>query len=122
MATSTQKAVKAVNYTDAQTADLLKKFASGETVANLAVAFNKSTRSIIAKLSREGVYKAKEKTTKTGEPIATKLEIAEKICDFANLPFDRAESLAKTDKQTLLGIVAEFNLLNSKLAEFEKAE
>lgn len=119
MANTKTTAVKAVNYTEAQTAELLKKFAAGETVANLAVFFNKSTRSIIAKLSREGVYKAKEKTTKTGEPITTKLEIAEKICGFANIPLDRAESLAKTDKQTLLNIVAEFNRLTQKLGEME---
>ena len=35
-----------------------------ETVASLAAEFNKSTRSIVAKLVREGVYKAQPKAVR----------------------------------------------------------
>ena len=111
--------VKNVNYTEAQTADLVAKYQAGETVENLAKFFGKTTRSIVAKLSREKVYTAKEYKTKTGEPVQAKLEIADKICAFANLPATDAESLAKANKQALIGILAEFTLLNSKLKALE---
>ena len=57
---------KAVNYTTEQTADAIAQYATGASIDAIATALGKSTRSIIAKLSREGVYKAKEYKTKTG--------------------------------------------------------
>ena len=43
-----------------------------ETVDALAAEMGKTTRSIIAKLSREGVYKAQPRTTKSGAPVISK--------------------------------------------------
>lgn len=100
---------KNVNYTEAQTRDLIAKYQAGETVENLAKFFGKTTRSIVAKLSREKVYTAKAYKTKTGEPVQAKLEIADKICELANLPATDAESLAKANKQALIGILAALN-------------
>ena len=100
---------KTVNYTDAQTAELVAKYQAGETVENLAKFFGKTTRSIVAKLSREKVYVAKEYKTKTGEPVQAKLELADKICAIANLPAEQAESLAKANKQALIGVLAALN-------------
>ena len=105
MATST----KAVNYTEQQGADLIAKYQAGETVENLAKMFAKSTRSIIAKLSRSGVYKAKEYKTKTGEAVTAKQELAERICKIANIADDQAESIAKANKQALVGILSALN-------------
>ena len=63
MATSKQP-----NYTAEQVADLTQRYQAGESVEALAEHFNKSTRSIIAKLVREGVYVAADK------PKARKIE------------------------------------------------
>ena len=114
MATSTSKAVKAVNYTDAQVSDLIAKYEAGESVENLAKFFGKTTRSIVAKLSREKVYKAKEYKTKTGEAVQAKDELAEKICKKANLPLDFADSIAKANKQALVGILSALNRFEPK--------
>lgn len=100
---------KTVNYTETQTRDLITKYQAGETVENLAKFFGKTTRSIVAKLSREKVYVAKEYKTKTGEPVQAKLELADKICEIANLPAEQAESLAKANKQALIGVLAALN-------------
>ncbi len=100
---------KAVNYTEQQEKDLIAKYQAGETVETLATFFGKSTRSIIAKLSRSGVYKAKEYKSKTGEPVTAKDELAERICTKANLPMEFAESIAKANKQALVGILSALN-------------
>ena len=100
---------KTVNYTETQTRDLVAKYQAGETVENLAKFFGKTTRSIVAKLSREKVYTAKAYKTKSGEPVTAKLELADKICEIANLPAEQAESLAKANKQALIGVLAALN-------------
>ena len=46
-----------------------------ETVVAIAEKLGKNTRSVIAKLSREGVYKAQPRTTKRGEPVVLKQEL-----------------------------------------------
>ena len=68
------KTTKTVNYTDEQTAKVVADYAAGVTVETIAEALGKTTRSVIAKLSREGVYKAKEYKTKTGEKVEKKMK------------------------------------------------
>ena len=71
-----------VNYTEEQV-DLMKeqytKNPSRETVENLAETLDKSIKSIIGKLSREGVYKKTVYKTKTGEDPETKKEIVQDL-------------------------------------------
>ena len=52
---------KPQNYTEAQTAQVVQAYQAGETVEAIATTVGKSVRSIVAKLSREGVYVAKTK-------------------------------------------------------------
>jgi hypothetical protein len=101
--------VKNANYTPEMTNQIKGLYAEGKSVDFIANLVGKSTRSIVAKLSREGVYKPKEKTTKTGEPVTAKNELADKICEKANLPFEYAESIAKANKQALVGILSALN-------------
>ena len=69
-----------------------------ETVDQLAKQFGKTTRSIIAKLSREGVYVAQPRTTKTGEPVVSKAQFVSAI----EAHFDIAmPTLVKSGKQDL---------------------
>ena len=102
-------AEKTVNYTAEQTAFVVAQYQAGDTVENIAKLVNKSVRSVVAKLSREGVYKPKTYTTKTGEKPEAKELLAEKICVAANLPLEYADSIAKANKQALIGILASLN-------------
>ncbi len=52
-----------------QTTAIVADYQAGVAVETIAVAVGKSVRSVVAKLSREGVYKAKVRVTKTGEPV-----------------------------------------------------
>ena len=102
------EAKKAVNYTAEQTTEIVTAYQSGETVEALAERFNKSVRSIVAKLSREGVYKKKEYTTKTGEKVIKKDTHADAIGAILELPENDIESLTKANKNALKAI---FNAL-----------
>ena len=70
--------VRAKNYTDEMVAHMTEAYVanpSRETVEALASEMGKTVRSVIAKLSREGVYVAQPKVTKTGEPVVRKAEL-----------------------------------------------
>ena len=95
------KTVKTVNYTDEQTASMVKDYAAGVTVETIAEALGKTTRSVIAKLSREGVYKAKEYKTKTGEKVEKKDETADAIGAVLKMTDSEIESLTKANKTAL---------------------
>ena len=94
-------AERAKNYTDEMVASMTKDYQANptrETVDQLAKQFGKTTRSIIAKLSREGVYVAQPRTTKTGEPVVSKAQFVSAI----EAHFDIAmPTLVKSGKQDL---------------------
>jgi len=98
MATAT---TKKVNYTAEQTAELKALFAAGKNVDELATKFGKSTRSIIAKLSREGVLKAKEYVSKAGEKPITKEAFVKQIAEKLGVEMDKLNGLEKTNKAAL---------------------
>jgi hypothetical protein len=100
-------AEKTVNYTEEQTLKLVADYKAGVQVEEIAKAMGKSVRSIVAKLSREGVYQKKEYTTKTGEPSVKKDEHADMIGKALNLSESDTDSLAKANKRALAAI-AEF--------------
>ena len=98
------------NYTDEMVDVMVAEYTSTptkDTVAKLASEFNKSTRSIVAKLVREGVYKAQPRTTKTGAPVVRKSEIVAEIQielgAIAGLP--SLEKASKADLQNLLALI-----------------
>lgn len=105
-----------MNYSETDTKDIVETYLSKPqrtTVELLANKYNKSPRSIIGKLSREGVYKRVEYRTKTGETPITKLEIVENIssilgCEvLAGLEKSPKETLKKLEKglQKVLGLM-----------------
>jgi hypothetical protein len=107
MTTSTKTAV--VNYTPEQTAVLVSRYVDeGISVADLAVAFGKTTRSIIAKLSREGVYQKKAYVSKTGEAVVKKDALADKMAEVFGLTEAEADSLTKANKTALKKILDKF--------------
>jgi len=101
MATTT---TKAVNYTADQTAEMLAEYVSAPTSATvelLAAKMGKTVRSVVAKLSREGVYKAKERVSKTGAPVQKKDSMADAIGAILQMTEAECESLAKANKTAL---------------------
>jgi len=97
-------AEKAVNYSPEQTAQVIADYAAGVSVEALAMAMGKSVRSIVAKLSREGVYQKKAYKTKTGEPVVKKDAHADAIGAILRLPENDIESLTKANKSALKAI------------------
>lgn len=120
---------KEVNYTPEMTAEMVKTYsealaqgkdAAAAAVVALAEKFGKTTKSIVAKLSREKVYQAKEYVSKTGEKPVKKDEHADAIgtilggSEFA-LTEAETESLTKANKTALAKIFRA--LANSKPIE-----
>jgi hypothetical protein len=97
MATTT----KVVNYTAEQTKSAITQYETGATIDAIASALGKSTRSVIAKLSREGVYKAKEYKTKTGGTVIAKETFVELIANALNVDTEKLGGLEKANKATL---------------------
>lgn len=92
---------KTVNYTPEQTLKIVQDYQAGVAVEQIAEAMGKSVRSIVAKLSREGVYKKKVYKTKTGEPVVKKDAHADAIGAILQLPENDIESLTKANKSAL---------------------
>lgn len=100
---------KTVNYTPEMTAELVTAYKAAptvDTVEAFATKFGKNVKSIVAKLSREGVYLKKEYVSKTGEKPVDKEEFATRIGDFLGLDEASASSLAKANKKALAAIAA----------------
>ena len=90
------------NYTDAMVSELVAAYEDAPTRATVdefAEKFNKPARSIIAKLVREGVYKAVARATKQGTPVVRKSELVAQI--QAALGTNQLESLVKASKADL---------------------
>lgn len=104
--------MKTINYTAEQTAKLVSDYSNGVTVEAIASELGKSARSIVAKLSREGVYKAKVRTTKTGDAIVKKDAHADAIGAILKFTESETESLTKANKTVLVKIFEA--LANSK--------
>ena len=94
----------AKNYTDEMVATMVDQYSAEPTKATveaLASTFGKSTRSIIAKLSREGVYVAQPRTTKAGTPIVRKAEIVRDIVNLLGIEESKMQTLVKASKSDL---------------------
>jgi hypothetical protein len=102
---------KTVNYTPEMTQKMVADYTAGVSVEKIAEELGKTVRSVVAKLSREKVYKAKEYKTKTGEVPVKKDAHADFIGMALGLTEADADSLTKANKTAL-----------AKIAEFIKAE
>jgi hypothetical protein len=90
---------KEVNYTAEQEAILIQQYKAGVSVEELANTFEKSQRSIIAKLSRLGVYKSK--TGKNASPRVTKADLVRDIEAILRLEEGTLQTFEKADKAAL---------------------
>ena len=94
-------AEKTVNYTPEQTAKMVADYAQGVTAESIAESMGKTVRSVVAKLSREGVYKKKEYVSKTGEKPVKKDAHADAIGAILQLSEGEVDSLTKANKSAL---------------------
>lgn len=92
------------NYTAEQTQQLVDGYAQGETVEQLATTMGKTVRSVVAKLSREGVYKAKTKAT--GQHRVKKAELVDKLAQACGVAPEMFETLEKANHDVLEALVA----------------
>lgn len=99
---------KIVNYTTEQTTNMVADYLAGVAVETIAESLGKTVRSVVAKLSREKVYKAKEYKTKTGETVVKKDELADKMAEVFGLTESEADSLTKANKTALKKILDKF--------------
>ena len=93
-----------MNYTEDQTKHIIEAYQRNpnrETVEMLAEDLQKSIKSIIGKLSREGVYRREIYKTKSGDLPVTKVEIVSNIADSLGLEVESLFGLEKTPKATL---------------------
>jgi hypothetical protein len=104
--------MKTVNYTPEQTLAMVTDYQNGVSVEKIAETLGKTVRSVVAKLSREKVYKAKEYISKTGEKPIKKDVHADAIGAILRLNENDIESLTKANKNALKAIFEA--LANSK--------
>ena len=93
-----------MNYNEQTTQYMLEKYTADptrQTVEDLAVELSRSVKSIIGKLSREGVYRREIYKTKTGELPVTKVEIVSDIADNLGIEVESLLGLEKAPKSTL---------------------
>ena len=96
-------------YTMEQTVALVEAYKanpSANTVAAFAESFGKSVKSVVAKLSREGVYQKKAYVTKAGSAPVKKEALADELQAAFGLSEAEADSLTKANKMALVKILA----------------
>jgi len=94
----------AANYTSEQVEEMTSAYTHNptrETVDILADKYNKSIKSIIGKLSREGVYQKQVYKTKTGEVPMTKQEIVGMMAELLDIDSSKIMGLEKAPKQDI---------------------
>ena len=95
---------KELNYPPDILEDMRKQYSenpSRETVERLAEKYGRSIRSIVGKLSKEGIYKRPTYTTKRGEIPISKDEIVEMIAKVVGVASEQLEGLEKAPKTAL---------------------
>lgn len=93
-----------MNYTKEQTEHIVKQYMekpSMDSVRVLADEMDKSIKSIIGKLSREGVYQRAVYKNKIGEVPVTKMEIVNNIAENLRIEVESLVGLEKSPKATL---------------------
>lgn len=93
-----------MNYNEETTAYMIAEYSSTPsrfTVERLAKELNKTPKSIIGKLSREGVYRRNVYKTKSGDTPVTKLELVTQIAAGLGIEEELLKGLEKSPKAAL---------------------
>ncbi len=90
----------AKNYSEKDVAFMLEAYETEPTRATvdmIAEKLGKNARSVIAKLSREGVYKSQPRVTKRGEPVVLKQEFVDRIHAVLGIEIPTIAKATKAD-------------------------
>ena len=93
-----------INYTPEQViwmSNLYNLTPSRQTVEEIASTLEKSSKSVIGKLAREGIYQKAEYKAKTGEKPITKLQLVTSLAQRLELETDELAGLEKAPKGVL---------------------
>lgn len=93
------------NYTDEMVERMTSVYEANPTRATaeeIAEEFDKPVRSVIAKLSNLGIYKAQARMTKTGAPVIRKEQIVAQIQEQVGIEVPTLSKATKQDLQALL--------------------
>jgi len=93
-----------MSYTEQITKELIEAYEDDptrETVEKLAETYSKSVKSIIGKLSREGVYRREVYRSKTGDLPVTKVELVADLAAALGIESWHLEGLDKAPKAAL---------------------
>lgn len=94
---------KTANYTPEVTATVIEGYKAGKSVEVLASEVGKTVRSVIAKLAKEGLYKAAEKTA--GKREMLKAEMVSEISKEIGVAEEVLESLEKATGPALMAVL-----------------
>jgi len=106
-----------INYTEEQVQYMTGLYSANptrETVEKLSKELDKSAKSIIGKLSREGVYKKTVYKTKAGEDPVTKKELVESIAGILDMSASSIAGLEKSPKADLSNLVSMLRELEAR--------
>ena len=92
------------NYTPAQTTEMVAAYQAGTAVETIATTMGKTTRSVVAKLSREGVYLAKTRVTVVR---VRKADLVDQLAAKCGVAPEVFESLEKANHDVLEALVAQ---------------
>lgn len=91
--------VKTPNFSTELTAEVVTRYKAGESVESIANFAGKSVRSIVAKLSREGVYVSKAKAK--AEKRIPKAALVARIAELTGVNEEVLDSLEKATHEAL---------------------
>ena len=91
------------NYTPEQTTEMVAAYKAGAAVETIANSMGKTTRSVVAKLSREGVYQAKTRATVAR---VRKADLVDQLAAKCGVAPEIFESLEKANHDVLEALVA----------------
>ena len=102
----------AVNYTDDQVSKMINDYQAADSAADRTLAvkaiaseIGKTVKSVIAKLSREGVYVKAAKVTKSGATVVRKEAIVKALASTLEIDFSDIKSLGKATKADLQNLL-----------------
>jgi hypothetical protein len=94
---------KVANYSPEQVAQIVSGYQAGTSVEDLAKLVGKGVRSVIAKLSKEGVYVSKAK--EAGKREMLKAEMVGEIAKLIGSTDEQLESLEKATGPALMAVL-----------------
>ena len=96
------------NYTDEMISVITEQYSANPvraTVDSLAEKFDKTPRSVIAKLSAIGIYQKVERVTKRGEPVVKKEFFVNAVNERLGRELPSVAKMTKVDLQALLELL-----------------